>query len=227
MLATVLWGRATGLAITAALTAVLCAVTAQGGRPTGGAAKPGVRPARMPAVILHSGTLRADRRASSKFFSRCPVMEALVFETPYQFVPPYEGRFWPTVLQQATRWYLRWQYGITEFECRGLDRLRAARAAGHSILLAPNHCRPCDAFVVSELARRAGTLPYVMGSWHLFMQGRFQSWVLRRAGVFSIYREGVDRAAPMPGSRFSVPPGVRSSYFPKESSAGPIIASTR
>ncbi len=60
MLATVLWGRATGLAITAALTAVLGAVTAQG-RPPGGAAKMGARRAGMSAAILRSGTLRADR----------------------------------------------------------------------------------------------------------------------------------------------------------------------
>ena len=122
-------------------------------------------------------------------------MEALVFDKPYAFVPPYEGRFWPAALQQVVRWYLRFSYGITQFECRGLDRLRQAHQAGHSILLAPNHCRPCDAFVVSELSRRAGALPFVMGSWHLFMQGRFQAWVLHHAGVFSIYREGVDRAA--------------------------------
>jgi 1-acyl-sn-glycerol-3-phosphate acyltransferase len=122
-------------------------------------------------------------------------VEALVFDKPYEFVPPYEGRFWPATLQKLVRWYLRWSYGITEIECHGLDRLRQAHAAGQSILLAPNHCRPCDPFVVSELTRRAGTLPYMIGSWHLFMQGRFQAWILRRAGVFSIYREGVDRAA--------------------------------
>ena len=122
-------------------------------------------------------------------------MEALVFDKPYAFVPPYEGRFWPAALQQIVRLYLRWNCGISELECHGLDRLRQARQAGHSILLAPNHSRPCDAFVVSELARRGGALPFMMGSWHLFMQGRFQSWLLHHAGVFSIYREGVDRAA--------------------------------
>jgi 1-acyl-sn-glycerol-3-phosphate acyltransferase len=122
-------------------------------------------------------------------------VEALVFDKPYAFVPPYEGRFWPAALQQIVRWHLRWSYGVTEVECHGLDRLRQARAAGQSVLLAPNHSRPCDAFVVSELARRAGTLPFMMGSWHLFMQGRFQAWLLHHAGVFSIYREGVDRAA--------------------------------
>src|SRR5947199_110447 len=34
-----------------------------------------------------------------------------------------------------------------------------------------------------------------MASWHLFMQSRLQYFVLRRIGAFSIYREGMDRAA--------------------------------
>jgi hypothetical protein len=34
-----------------------------------------------------------------------------------------------------------------------------------------------------------------MASSHLFMQGRFQRFILRRAGAFSIYREGMDREA--------------------------------
>jgi hypothetical protein len=34
-----------------------------------------------------------------------------------------------------------------------------------------------------------------MASWHLFMQGRFQAWLIRRLGAFSVYREGLDREA--------------------------------
>jgi hypothetical protein len=34
-----------------------------------------------------------------------------------------------------------------------------------------------------------------MASWHLFMQGPVQRFLLPRAGVFSIYREGLDREA--------------------------------
>jgi hypothetical protein len=34
-----------------------------------------------------------------------------------------------------------------------------------------------------------------MASWHLFMQDRFHAFLLRRGGGFSIYREGIDRAA--------------------------------
>jgi 1-acyl-sn-glycerol-3-phosphate acyltransferase len=34
---------------------------------------------------------------------------------------------------------------------------------------------------------------YIMASWHLFMQGRLLPWLLPRLGVFSMYREGLDR----------------------------------
>ena len=71
-----------------------------------------------------------------------------------------------------------------------------SRAAGHGILIAPNHCHPADPFVVSELARqrrrdsatrwRAGICSCRDGS----MPGRSAE-----PAVFSIYREGMDRAA--------------------------------
>ena len=34
-----------------------------------------------------------------------------------------------------------------------------------------------------------------MASWHLFMQTAHRTFFLRRAGAFSIYREGIDRTA--------------------------------
>ena len=123
-------------------------------------------------------------------------MQNIVIDKPYVFVPPYQGRLWPAFLQLFIRRRLDRLCGITEIECRGLDHLRASLAARHGILLAPNHCRAySDPFVVGELARQAGTLPFTIASWHLFMQGRVQAWFLRRGGAFSIYREGMDRAA--------------------------------
>ena len=63
------------------------------------------------------------------------------------------------------------------------------------MVLVPNHCRPCDPMVVTVLAGEAGTPIYMMASWHLFMGSRFQAWLLRRIGAFSVYREGLDRTA--------------------------------
>ena len=34
-----------------------------------------------------------------------------------------------------------------------------------------------------------------MASWHVFLQSRLQSFIARRAGAFSVYREGLDRQA--------------------------------
>jgi 1-acyl-sn-glycerol-3-phosphate acyltransferase len=122
-------------------------------------------------------------------------MQSVVCDKPYKFVPPYHGTLWPRILTLIGRRKLRREYGIEAVEVQGAERLRQSLAAGHGVLLAPNHCRPCDPYVVAEMCRRAGTLPYTMASAHLFMQGRLQAFVLRRAGAFSIYREGLDRQA--------------------------------
>ena len=122
-------------------------------------------------------------------------MQNIVIDKPYVFVPPYRGRWWPRLPQKAARRHLRRVYGVVAVECRGIDMLRASVAAGHGVLLAPNHCRPSDPAVVQEVWRQAGVLPFVMASWHLFMQSRLQTFLLRRVGAFSVYREGMDRAA--------------------------------
>ena len=117
-------------------------------------------------------------------------MHPVVLDEPYEFVPPYHGRIWPWFLQKLALRRLRRCDGIEEVHFEGIERLRESIAAGHSILLAPNHCRPSDPLVVTELCRRAGVAPYTMSSWHLFNQSRFQSFMLRRIGAFSVYREG-------------------------------------
>lgn len=121
-------------------------------------------------------------------------MQNVVVAEPYRFVPPHRGRLWPWFLSrfQLPR-YLRRNFGVQHVELRGLERLRASLAAGHGIMLTPNHCRPCDPFLLFQLGRAAGTSVWTMASWHLFKQGRMQAAVLRRAGVFSVYREGLDR----------------------------------
>jgi 1-acyl-sn-glycerol-3-phosphate acyltransferase len=122
-------------------------------------------------------------------------MQNIIIDKPYVFVPPYRGRRWGRFLQRFVPGRLRRNDGIAAVECRGLDKLKAAVAAGHGVLLAANHCRPCDPEIVQDMLRQAGLLAYFMASWHLFMQTRLQTWVLRRVGGFSIYREGMDRRA--------------------------------
>jgi 1-acyl-sn-glycerol-3-phosphate acyltransferase len=122
-------------------------------------------------------------------------MQQIVSDKPYRFVPPRSGTFLPKCMSCLIPRELRKHHGVTSYEFRGQDRLRASLAAGHGIMLAPNHCRPCDPFVVGLIAHRMGVLLYTMASWHLFLRGWYPRWMLPRVGVFSLYREGLDREA--------------------------------
>ncbi|MCE9637230.1 MAG: 1-acyl-sn-glycerol-3-phosphate acyltransferase [Planctomycetes bacterium] len=120
-------------------------------------------------------------------------MQNIVIARPYEFVPPRGGALWPTLLRLWVPGHLRRTFGVTSIECRHVERLQASVDAGHGILLAPNHCRPYDPFAVDWLGRAVGRNLHIMAGWHLFMQSRLQRWLLPRAGVFSVYREGTDR----------------------------------
>jgi 1-acyl-sn-glycerol-3-phosphate acyltransferase len=122
-------------------------------------------------------------------------MQNVVIAKPYVFVPPVRLTFWPTVLRPLLGPYLARVWGVTRVEIVGIESLQAALRERASVLIAPNHCRPCDPTVISVLGARAGTPIYIMASWHLFMGDRFQALLLRRLGAFSVYREGLDRTA--------------------------------
>jgi 1-acyl-sn-glycerol-3-phosphate acyltransferase len=122
-------------------------------------------------------------------------MQNIIIDKPYVFVPPYRGRWWPWLLQRTLPRRLRKKYGIIAVECAGVEKLLASSAAGYGIVLTPNHSRPYDPEIINEMCRQAGLLPYFMASWHLFMQSRLQTFIIRRLGGFSIYREGMDRLA--------------------------------
>src|SRR5947208_15212354 len=122
-------------------------------------------------------------------------MQNIVIDKPYVFVPPHRGHWWPWLLQRVLPRRLRKKHGIASVECHAADKLLASHRAGHGIVLAPNHSRPYDPETVNELCRQTGVLPFFMASWHLFMEGRFKTFMLRRLGAFSIYREGMDRSA--------------------------------
>ena len=122
-------------------------------------------------------------------------MQNIVIDKPYVPVPPYRGRIWPTALTLLVPRMLRKKYGITRVECVNADRLARSIAEGHGILLTPNHCRDEDPFPLGILSRQVRSPFFIMASWHLFMQNRLKAFLLRRAGAFSIYREGIDRTA--------------------------------
>src|SRR5438045_2334609 len=121
-------------------------------------------------------------------------MNSVVSDKPYIPVLPYHGTIWPRALNLYFPRYLRRQYGTTKVDIVGAEKLRASIAAGHGVLITPNHCRDEDPFILSALAREAGRPFFVVASAHLFMGSWLQAVVLRRAGAFSIYREGTAKA---------------------------------
>jgi 1-acyl-sn-glycerol-3-phosphate acyltransferase len=122
-------------------------------------------------------------------------MQRIVIDKPYVPVQPYRGKIWPAALVRIGPWLLSRKFGISQVENSGQEHLKESLSAGHGIMLAVNHCRDCDPFVLGELSGGVGKPFYVMASWHVFQQSRWQAFLLRRAGAFSIYREGMDRAA--------------------------------
>ncbi len=120
---------------------------------------------------------------------------SLIIAKPYRFVPPYRGTFWTALFRPFWRAVLRRAFGVARVEIRGGRHLRESVARGHGILIASNHCRHCDPFVLGLLIEAAGRPNYIMTTWHLFNQGWLLAAFLRRVGAFSVYREGPDRRA--------------------------------
>ena len=122
-------------------------------------------------------------------------VQNIIIDKPYRFVPPQRAWLTPMLIRLYLGRYLRTVHGVERVEILGAESLRASLQAGHGILLTPNHCRPCDPMVLGRLGQEVSCPFYTMASWHLFMQSRLQAWLLPRLGVFSVYREGLDREA--------------------------------
>ncbi len=122
-------------------------------------------------------------------------MQKVVITKPYRFVPPHGGKLWWHLFKPILPHYLRRSAGIVHVESRHVERLRASLDAGHGVILAPNHCRPCDPMVLGPLSFELRRPFYIVASWHVFNQNALQTFLLPRLGVFSIYREGSDREA--------------------------------
>lgn len=124
-------------------------------------------------------------------------MQNIIIEKPYEFVPPMRSRLGSRIIRKLRlfEWWLRKAEGVVAFECRHVERFEASRAAGHGIMLAPNHCRTADPIAMGYLAVQCHCDMFAMASWHLFNQDRFSGWAIRLMGAFSINREGVDKKA--------------------------------
>lgn len=123
-------------------------------------------------------------------------MFEIIREEPYEFVPPIVSPMWCWLVRTfRLRGYMREVYRVETFDCRGLDRLQASIADGRGIVLAANHSRLADPMAMGVLSGEAGTELFAMASWHLFKESWWQTFLMRRMGAFSVYREGNDRQA--------------------------------
>lgn len=120
---------------------------------------------------------------------------SVVFERPYEFVPPIRSTFWPWLIQRLRLYdrHLKNKEGVVDYELRDVEHLKRSIDAGHGILLAPNHCRYADPLVLGWPARQLGIHVHAMASWHLFNEGWFDAFAIQRMGGFSVFREGNDR----------------------------------
>ncbi len=124
-------------------------------------------------------------------------MQYLIIEKPYKFVRPPRRSFvmWVIAKLRLYRVWLKRAEHIFKYEVRNEHRIQASLDAGHSILLAGNHCRNADPMAIGELLRAINKYGYLMASWHLYNQDKFSGWVIKRLGAFSINREGMDKQA--------------------------------
>ena len=91
-------------------------------------------------------------------------MQNIIIEKPYQFVAPYRATFWSWLfkLLKIPEWRLRKAEGVVDYEVRNIERLTASIAAGHGILITPNHPRTADPVATAEfmlLHVRQGAAP--------------------------------------------------------------------
>ena len=119
----------------------------------------------------------------------------VIIEEPYKFVPPGRSEWWPRVIGLLLNRYLRQKFAVHSVECREVQRIRDSLAAGAGVLMAPNHCRLSDPIILGVLGRHMKRNMHAMASWHVFKQDWFSSFLTRKLGAFSVYREGVDRQA--------------------------------
>lgn len=120
-------------------------------------------------------------------------MQNIIFEERYEFVPPVDSDWWVFFLRFLLRGFLRKRYNIHTYDLRHVERIKKSIDEGHAVLIAPNHARISDPIVMGLLTGEIDCNVMTMASWHLFKEGWYQTFILRRLGAFSVYREGTDR----------------------------------
>lgn len=122
-------------------------------------------------------------------------MKEMPQHRPYRFRPPVDRPWLNPLLRWANRFFLKRVYRVSKVEVRGIEALREAVAAGHAVVLAPNHADHADVHVLSDVTARAGIRPRFMGAREIFEADLLSCFALQSGGVFSVDRDGPDVAA--------------------------------
>jgi 1-acyl-sn-glycerol-3-phosphate acyltransferase len=117
-------------------------------------------------------------------------------DLPYTFHPPRPaGWFRPLGLWANRCHFLDRKFRVTRLELDGFERVAESSAAGHAVLLAPNHADHSDPHVMIEAIARHGMRPHFMAAREVFEISKAGAWALQRMGVFSVDRDGPDLSA--------------------------------
>jgi 1-acyl-sn-glycerol-3-phosphate acyltransferase len=139
---------------------------------------------------------RNETLAESLLERLVSAMRRLRNDLPYTFRPPKNSRWLrPLGLSLNRVVHLSRKYRVAKIEATGFEKVRELNAAGHAILLAPNHSDHSDPHVMMELLARHGMQPLFMAAREVFEVSPLAAWALQRMGVFSVDRDGPDLSA--------------------------------
>lgn len=116
--------------------------------------------------------------------------------TPPRWWSPNLSPFWFRVLRPYRhRLRLRMQR-LERIDFVGLEHVRDAVAAGHGVLLTPNHSCHLDAAPLIAMGEEIGLPPFFMTAWQVLADASYwRRTFLRWHGCFSVDREGTDLRA--------------------------------
>jgi len=123
-------------------------------------------------------------------------MRRLRNDLPYTFRPPKPSAWFRMIGLLGNRhFFLKRQYKLSSIASSGFDEIQKISAAGHSIVLAPNHADHSDPHVMMEVTSRHGLKALFMGAREIFEVSPTGCFALQAMGVFSVDRDGPDIAA--------------------------------
>ena len=122
-------------------------------------------------------------------------MNRSIEDTKYVFRPPRYSRIWaPLLYWLSDTFYLHRKNRVVAVKVEsGGEKLRELHKRGDSLLITPNHSDHCDPHGLINLARRWHMPLHFVAAREIFDRQRgLHGYVLQKAGVFSIDREGAD-----------------------------------